>query len=160
MISPEETSHDASVADKGKSADEILRLALDIAEHILQNGGEITRVENTGYALGAVHVESFAVTTLITASVRMKDGSYSQQMRRVKNTEINLLRVEELNRISRDICSGAIDMETAHSRVAAVKHMHPVKRWMLSIGHSMADLCCILAEAGVTHWFPALSALS
>ena len=122
MISPEETSHDASVADKGKSADEILRLALDIAEHILQNGGEITRVENTGYALGAVHVESFAVTTLITASVRMKDGSYSQQMRRVKNTEINLLRVEELNRISRDICSGAIDMETAHSRVAAVKH--------------------------------------
>lgn len=152
MISPEETSHDASVADKGKSADEILRLALDIAEHILQNGGEITRVENTveriGYALGAVHVESFAVTTLITASVRMKDGSYSQQMRRVKNTEINLLRVEELNRISRDICSGAIDMETAHSRVAAVKHMHPVKRWMLSIGHAMAAIGFVLYFGG------------
>lgn len=85
----EKTVSGVSPAADEKAADEVLRLALDIAEHILENGGEISRVENTieriGYALGAAHVEAFAVTTLITASVRMKDGAYSQQMRRVKN---------------------------------------------------------------------------
>lgn len=134
----EKTVSGVSPAADEKAADEVLRLALDIAEHILENGGEISRVENTieriGYALGAAHVEAFAVTTLITASVRMKDGAYSQQMRRVKNTSVNLYRVEELNRISRELCSGVIDMDAAHSLVDAVAHSHQTKRWLIIIG--------------------------
>ena len=134
----EKTVSGVSPAADEKAADEVLRLALDIAEHILENGGEMSRVENTieriGYALGAAHVEAFAVTTLITASVRMKDGAYSQQMRRVKNTSVNLYRVEELNRISRELCSGVIDMDAAHSLVDAVAHSHQTKRWLIIIG--------------------------
>ena len=133
----------------------MLRLALDIAEHILENGGEISRVENTieriGYALGAAHVEAFAVTTLITASVRMKDGAYSQQMRRVKNTSVNLYRVEELNRISRELCSGVIDMDAAHSLVDAVAHSHQTKRWLIS---HCCRICAVFRRQleGCTHF--------
>lgn len=148
----EELAPKAHVPCESVSADDVLRLALDIAEHILENGGEISRVENTieriGYALGAAHVESFAVTTLITASMRMKNGSYSQQMRRVKNTDVNLYRVEKLNAVSRDICSGAIDIETAHKQIAEVKHSHQFKRWVMSLGHAMIAIGFVLYFGG------------
>lgn len=143
-----------------KSADEVLRIALDIAEHILENGGEIRRVENTieriGHALGAVHVEAFAVTTLITASVRMQDGSYSQQMRRVKNTDINLYRVEALNSISRELCSGEINIDEAHRKIACVSHAHQIKRWAMSAGHAMIAVGFVLYFGG--NWRDALVA--
>ncbi len=141
-----------AVAENVKSADEVLRIALDISEHILENGGEVSRVENTieriGYALGAVHVEAFAVTTLITASVRMQDGSYSQQMRRVKNTDINLYRVEALNGISRELCSGEIDIDEAHRKIARVSHAHQIKKWAMSAGHAMIAIGFVLYFGG------------
>ena len=122
-------------------ADDVLRTALDIGEHILENGGEISRVENTieriGYALGAIHVEAFAVTTLIAASVRMKDGSYAQQMRRVKNTDVNLYRVEELNRISRELCSGSIDIIEAQEKISHVNHSHELNKYMITLGRAL-----------------------
>lgn len=134
------------------NADEVLRLALDIAEHILENGGEVSRVESTiehiGYALGAAHVEAFAVTTLITASVRMADGSYSQQMRRVKNTEVNLYRVEELNEISREVCSGAIDIAEAHEKLAAVTHKSQLAPWVVSCGYALTAMGFVIYFGG------------
>lgn len=132
---------DGAMATNCNSADEVLRTALDIGEHILESGGEISRVENTieriGYSLGAVHVEAFAVTTLITASVRMADGSYSQQMRRVKDTEVNLYRVEELNRISRELCSGKINILEAQESISRVCHGHELKKWIIVLGRAL-----------------------
>ena len=69
MISPEETSHDASVADKGKSADEILRLALDIAEHILQNGGDLKTLQE----LMGFEDMSVGIAYLAVLNVRIRD---------------------------------------------------------------------------------------
>jgi uncharacterized membrane protein YjjP (DUF1212 family) len=58
-------------------ADQLLCLALDVGEGVLKNGGEVHRVEDTVericHAYGASHVEVFAITTLILASVRMED---------------------------------------------------------------------------------------
>lgn len=114
---------------KQPCADDIVCAALDVGEHILKNGGEIHTVEDTieriCYAFGATHVEVFTITTLIIASVRMGDGTYSQQMRRVLRTSNNLYVVEEMNRISRELCAGELPLPALRERIVAAKSLHP-----------------------------------
>ena len=102
-------------------ADAILCSALDIGQLLLKSGAEIFRVEDTieriCFAYGAAHVESFSITTLIVASVRMKDGEFSEQMRHVKTSAMNLYRVEMLNNISREICQDGISIAEAREKI-------------------------------------------
>jgi uncharacterized membrane protein YjjP (DUF1212 family) len=102
-------------------ADIVLCTALDVGEHLLKNGAEVSRVEDTieriCFAYGAAHVESFSITTLIVASVRMQDGTFSEQMRHVKNSAMNLYRVEMLNNISRQICIDHISIAEAREQI-------------------------------------------
>ena len=92
------------------SADAVLCAALDVGEHILKSGGEIHRVEDTVdrvcRSFGAEHVEVFTIPSLIIASVRMPGGGHSQQMRRIYETRNNMLLLEQLNEISRELCCG------------------------------------------------------
>ena len=85
---------------KSDFAEYLLCLALDVGEGMLKNGGEVSRVENTVErickAYGAVHVEVFSIISVIHAAVRMPDGSYSSQMRRVKSSSNDLYRLELL----------------------------------------------------------------
>ncbi len=95
----------------GFSCESILRLSLDVGEQMLRCGGEIRRVENTieriCRAYGAVYVEVFAIPSVIVSSVRMRDGSYSAQLRRIKKIGSDLYRLEALNAVSRKICAEA-----------------------------------------------------
>ena len=76
---------------------------------MLKSGAEIHRVEESikkiCVSYGAAYVEVFAITSLIVASVRLTDGEYSVQMRRVYNSSNHLLKIEAFNTISRRICS-------------------------------------------------------
>lgn len=120
----------ASVA----SADGILCAALDVGEHLLKNGAEIHRVEDTieriGHALGAVHVEVMAVTSFIVASVRMPDGSSHQQLRRLPHSCNNLYMIEEMNEISRELCAGRLPLDEVRPRILAAKAHRPYTWWM------------------------------
>lgn len=123
----------------GADADIILCTALDIGQHLLRNGSEISRVENTieriCTALGAAHVEAFVIPSLIAASVRMNDGSYSEQMRHVKKgISMNLYRVEQLNTISRQLCSGAITVTEARQKIESVKRIDPYRPLVSHVG--------------------------
>ncbi len=110
-------------------ADIVLCTALDIGEHLLKNGAEVSRVEDTieriCFAYGAARVESFAITTLIVASVRMKNGEFSEQMRHVKTSMMNLYRVEKLNNISREICQDNIPIADAREKIEKYKRSRP-----------------------------------
>ena len=89
-------------------AEYLLCLALDVGEGMLKNGGDVNRVEDTieriCRAYGAEHVEVFTIISVINAAIRMPDGSYSSQLRRVKSTSNNLGKLERLNALSREIC--------------------------------------------------------
>ncbi len=119
-------------------ADAILCTAIDIGEHLLKSGSEISRVENTieriCYAYGASHVEAFAIINLINASIRMPDGSYSDQIRRVKGSSNNFYKIEAMNRISRDMCSGRITLDEARERIAECKKVYPYPNWLKHVG--------------------------
>lgn len=119
-------------------ADIVLCTALDIGEHLLKNGAEVSRVEDTieriCFAYGAARVESFAITTLIVASVRMKNGEHSEQMRHIKSSDMNLHRVEMLNNISREICQDGIPISEAREKIERYKRSKPYPEAVQIIG--------------------------
>lgn len=142
------------------SADNVLCTAIDIGANILKNGGEIARVEETieriCTAFGAEHVEAFSITTMITASVRMPDGSYSQQLRHVKTSSMNLYRVEQLNLISRRICKGELGIEDAKRATAEVKKKNPYPAVFSHLGVAIFVMGFTVFFDG--SWFDALAA--
>lgn len=114
--------------------DEILCAALDIGEHILKYGGEVRRVEDTieriGRAFGAVHVEVFCVTSFLIASLRMPDGTYQQQMRRVKHVRDRLFIVEDMNALSRELCAGRVALSEVRARICQARQRRPYPLWV------------------------------
>lgn len=103
----------------------LLCLALDVGEGMLKNGGDVNRVEDTieriCRAYGAEHVEVFTIISVINAAIRMPDGSYSSQLRRVKTTSNNLGKLERLNALSREICKEKPDLKEFDARLHLLK---------------------------------------
>ena len=119
---------------KDDFAEYLLCLALDVGEGMLKNGGEVGRVEDTieriCRAYGAQHVEVFTIVSMITAAVRMPDGSYSSQLRRVKQTGNDLGMLESLNAISREICRTTPELDEVDRRLQEIKSRRPYPVWL------------------------------
>lgn len=120
----------------------ILAIALDVGAETLRVGGEIHRVEDTVTricrAYGAEAVEVFAITSLITAEVRMPDGSYATRNRRVPITYNHLSRLEALNALSRTICKQPISALEVKTRLDQIRRYRPVPEWLCYLGGMMA----------------------
>ena len=118
-------------------ADRLLCLSLDIGEAILESGGEVHRVEDTILhvcrAYGAVHVEVFAITSLIIASVRMEDGGYSSQIRRVYHSSNQLSKLENFNRVSREACQKRPPLEELDRMIKTEKLRNKEQPLWLSV---------------------------
>lgn len=89
--------------------EKILTFALDLGKTMLEDGGEVHRVEDTieriCRAYGAQNVEVFSIVSLVTATVSDEDGNHHSQSRRVYSASNNMDRLERLNALSRKICS-------------------------------------------------------
>ena len=109
--------------------DRMLCLTLDIGEHMLRCGGEIHRIEDTMEricrAYGAEHVDIFVITSLVMAAVRMPDGSYSSQIRRVYSSSKDLYRLEQFNAISRRICAEKPSFDEVDCLIKQAKRARP-----------------------------------
>lgn len=121
-------------SDPRSFADRLLCLSLDVGEGVLKSGGEVHRVEDTVericYAYGATHVEVFAITTLILASVRLPDGSYSSQIRRVPTSSNDFSRLEDYNRVSREVCQRTPPLDEFDAKIKAVKSQKNHSRFL------------------------------
>ena len=120
----------------------LLCLALDVGEGMLKNGGEVARVEDTiariCRAYGALHVEVFTIVSVINASIRMKDGSYSSQMRRVHTTGIDLSAVERLNRLSREVCHTRMPLSYFEAKIREAKGGRAYPKAVLAAAFALA----------------------
>ena len=141
-------------------ADKILCLALDIGEGILLSGGEINRVENTiervCHAYGAKHSEVFTINSLIVAAVRLEDGSYSNQIRRVTGESTNLCRLESLNALSRKICREKTPIDEALALVKKTKNEKPYPAVFYLIGAMLGAAAFAIYFGG--NWLDAIAA--
>ena len=139
---------------KDNFADFLLCLALDVGEGMLKNGGEISRVEDTieriCKAYGAEHVEVFTIISFIDAAIRMDDGSYSHQLRRVKSTGTNLNTLECLNALSRKICKLTPPLAEFEQQIKALKKTTPYPAYVYIFGSSLS--VCGFALFFDGHW--------
>ena len=122
--------------------DNLVRIALDIGEGLQKSGAEIHRVEDAidhiCKAYGAAHVEVFSIQSLIVTSVRMPDGSYSSQSRRITNCSNHLRCLEHYNRLSREICRTTPDFDTVDRRIFEIKQKRNYHFLLIVIGHALA----------------------
>ena len=125
------------------TAEYLLCLALDIGEGMLKCGAEIHRVEDTMErvckAYGAAHVEIFAIPSVIIAAVRMPDGEYSSQMRRVKKGGNNLSLLERFNDISRNICQNTPPLSEVDEMIRQAKEKKVYPKWLHFLSYAMAS---------------------
>ena len=134
-------------------AEYLLCLALDVGEGMLKNGGDVNRVEDTieriCKAYGAEHVEVFTIISVINAAIRMPDGSYSSQLRRVKATSNNLGKLEGLNALSREICKEKPSLEEFDQKLHHLKTNPEYPRWaIITISGIAAGLFTLLFGGG------------
>lgn len=115
-------------------ADGILCTALDIGQLLLKSGGEIFRVEDTieriCKAYGAEHVEVFCLTSFLTAAIRMPNGQYSTQSRRVRESANHMYRIELVNSLSREICQKPVELPAVQERIRQIKKSVPYPKWI------------------------------
>ena len=132
----------AEVQTVPTDAGEILAIALNVGAEILRAGGEIHRVEDTVTricrAYGAETVDVFAITSLITAEVRMPNGSFATRNRRVPVTYNHLARLEALNALSRTICKSPISAAEVDARLEDIRLYRPVPEWLCYVGGMLA----------------------
>ena len=123
-------------------ANRILCLALDVGEGMVRSGAEINRVEDTVTricrAYDASHVEIFAISSLIIASVRMKDGEYSSQIRRIDETSHNLARLTRLNAISRTICATTPSLDEFDRMIREAKKAPCYPSWLRTLAAALS----------------------
>lgn len=128
---------------KENFAEYLLCLALDIGEGMLKNGAEVSRVEDAiervCRAYGAQHVEVFSIISVINASVRMPDGTYSAQMRRVRTSSIELSVLEKLNALSREVCATTPPLDEFDEKLHAIKNAVSYRWWVTML--SMISIC-------------------
>lgn len=141
-MSRKELDRYAALTEEGDPyANRLLCLSLDIGEEILKSGGEIQRVEDTVEricrAYGAVHVEIFAIHSLIIASVRMADGGYSSQIRRIYQSANHLATLEAFNRISRVVCRKRPDLDELDAMIKHEKCRSVSPLWSVLISYAI-----------------------
>ena len=135
---PPDEPIDVGVSRHEDDTDRLLCLTLDIGEHMLRNGGEIHRVEDTMEricrAYGAAHVDVFVITSLVMAAIRMPDGTYSSQFRRVYGSSKDLYRLERFNAVSRRMCNERLSFDEAERLIYEAKRARPYSGLLFFIG--------------------------
>lgn len=106
---------------------EVLALAVEIADVMLRNGGEIYRIEDTViHILKAYDVQSFDVYVLsngIFASANEDKEDACSMIRHVPLGEVNLAKITYLNQLARDLCSHRCTLEEGWIQVEKAKKL-------------------------------------
>ena len=104
---------------------EVLSLAVEIADVMLRNGGEIYRIEDTViHILKAYEVENFDVYVLsngIFASANEDKEDACSMIRHVPLGSVNLSKISYLNQLTRDLCTHKCTIAEAWERVKEAK---------------------------------------
>ena len=126
------------------SDEDVLFIALEIGEHILRNGGEISRAEDSIIricrAYGAVHVDVTAIFSMIALTVDY-GGTHSTATRRISNaTSNNLGKLSKLNNLSRYICANRPSKDEFIKRMDEINRTSRINLTTFVIGSALAAL--------------------
>ncbi len=95
--------------EQTQNVPQYLYCAMSIGECLLASGAEVSRVEDTirriCKAFGAERVDVFTITSSIIVTISSPKFGILTQTRRIQGMEYDLERLEQLNHLSRKICT-------------------------------------------------------
>ncbi len=102
----------------------LFRTAMLAGEIMAQSGAETYRVEDTMTRIlkfsGLQSVEVYATTTGIVATLSDPGIEPITGVKRISNRSTNLSRINDVNQVSRNICSGCLEPEEAIKRLEEI----------------------------------------
>lgn len=106
---------------------EVLSLAVELADIMLRNGGEIYRIEDTVILILKAHnIENFDVYVLsngIFASANEDKDDACSMIRHVPLGSVNLAKIAYLNQLARDLCTHHCTIEEGWKRIEIAKNL-------------------------------------
>ena len=103
--------------------EKLLNFVCEMGRHLLQNGAEIYRVEESLYlilkAYGYQQTEIFAIPSCIIINIQGGSRNHNKAIR-IKTTTNNLHRLNELNALCREICAETPSAARASARLQQV----------------------------------------
>lgn len=122
-------------------ANEWLYVALDIGHCMLRCGGEVSRVEDSirrmCLAFGADRADVFTITSCIMVTVYAHGFGSVSQIRRVRGTQYDLHRLEQLNQLSRRICAEHMGPEEAKAALAEIHDGSHGSFWVQLLAYAL-----------------------
>ena len=104
---------------------------------ILSSGGETRRAEDTAIRIllagGVSEPEVNAFSTSITMSFVSSDGELVSMMKRIRDRSIHLNKITRANEISRNFCSGRIDVYEAYEQLQSITNITGYPMWLLHL---------------------------
>lgn len=135
--------------------DQYLTCALDIGQMLLESGATVNRVEDTirriMASIGISRVEVFSITSNITATAHLDHFQTLTQMRRVYSAHTNMGRIEQLNQLSRDICSLHISPEEIEKRLDRIRNEGSYNSSLLPLGYAIVSGAFAIFFGGDLH---------
>ena len=117
------------------TSDQLLTISVEIGRALLESGAEIYRVEETisriCMAYGAREVNVYAVPTVIIASFARGDEPQLTRVCRIRRRGTNLGRIDQLNALSRDACTGKMDCAAIRERLELILRRGNYPGWQL-----------------------------
>ena len=112
----------------------LISCAMDIGELMLKSGAEVHRVEDSMtricHALGAQRVDIFIITSSMVLTVHTADGNVHTQTRRIKSLGTDFHKLDQLNQLSRRICSEQLSLEEIQSEIDSIKSGKKYPFWL------------------------------
>ncbi len=128
---------------------EKVSLVVAIGEEMLKNGGEVYRVEDTVKRLlsyyGFKEFNVYIISNGIFITVDEKGDSPISCVRNIPSWSVDLGKIAELNKLSRDICAGKCSIDKAEKKLENIKAMNPKSPLpqMLATGVGSGAFCYI-----------------
>ncbi|MCO7152992.1 threonine/serine exporter family protein [Anaerobutyricum hallii] len=108
----------------------ILHELLNLAEIMLTNGAEVSRVEETlnrmGHAYGATQMNVFAITSSIVVTMVFEEGEEYTQTRRITTpVGTDFFKLEQANALSRRCCSSPLSLADLKYEINKISKISP-----------------------------------
>ena len=124
-----------------EQTDLFLEDILEFGKQYVATGAQVKRVEDSMINLCKIYgfedAEIYAITTLIIATIKNKDGEHFTQSVRVTKSGTDLGRLEEINEVYKYICSAKPDLEEIDRIIKHPKKTKP-KPFFKLIGYMLA----------------------
>lgn len=135
----------------------ILLFSVRLGEVMLKSGAETYRVEDTITRIlnahGFKYADTFVTPTVIMATIKENDHAICSTLRRIKNRQTRLDKIERINQLSRDYVLGHIDLDKAQALVENIDQLpaHSPRLIELTTG-LCSGFFCLMFDGGIAEF--------